>query len=78
MWGGSVTSLIGTAGVNLLNDWSILTVKCQLRKDGGALPADNVLPATTKRYAMPSGAKIGNGISVIDIFVNGVRNNQKI
>lgn len=76
--GGSPTNIIGTAGVNLLNDWSILTIKCQLRKDGGAIPADNVLPATTKRYAMPSGAKIGNGISVIDIFVNGVEQQKTI
>ena len=75
--GGSTTNIIGTAGANLLNDWSILTVKCQLRKDGGAIPADNVLPATTKRYAMPSGAKIGT-TSPIDIFVNGVEQQKTI
>jgi hypothetical protein len=75
--GGSVTSLIGTAGVNLLNDWSILTVKCQLRKDGGALPADNVTPLTEKRYAVPSGASIG-ATSPIDIFVNGVEQQKTI
>jgi hypothetical protein len=75
--GGSVTSLIGTAGVNLLNDWSILTVKCQLRKDGGALPLDNVNPLTEKRYAVPSGARIGVG-SPIDIFVNGIEQPKTI
>jgi hypothetical protein len=74
---GLVTNITGTSGTNLLNDWSILTVKCQLRKDGGAIPADNVLPATTKRYAMPSGAKIGTS-SPIDIFVNGVEQPKNI
>jgi hypothetical protein len=74
---GSTTKIAGTSGVNLLNDWSILTVKCQLRKDGGAIPADNVLPATTKRYAMPSGARIGL-TSPIDIFVNGVEQPKTI
>jgi hypothetical protein len=75
--GGFVTNITGNAGVNLLNDWSILTVKCQLRKDGGALPLDNVTPLTEKRYAVPSGARIG-ATSPIDIFVNGVEQKKTI
>ena len=75
--GGSVTNITGTAGINLLNNWSILTVKCQLRSDGGALPLDNVLPLTGKRYAVPSGAMIGTG-SPIDIFVNGIEQKKTI
>ena len=78
--GGLVSTMNGTAGVNLLNDWSILTVKCQLRIDGGAIPPDNQLPnpATTKRYANPSGARTGNLSSAIDIFVNGVEQQKTI
>ena len=68
---GSVTSAIGTAGVDLLNQWSILTIKCQLRVDGGAIPVDGAGPVASRRYAFPSGARIGSG-SAIDIFVNGV------
>ena len=69
---GSVTSLTGTAGVNLLDDWSILTIKTQLRNDGGYIPSDSDNYGTiAKRYAMPCGAKIGTP-GVIDIFVNGI------
>ena len=77
---GGVTSLTGTAGVNLLNDWSILTIKCQLRIDGGEIPADNKLPGVvgTKRYAMPSGSRHGHASSAIDIFVNGVEQPMNI
>jgi hypothetical protein len=76
---GSVTNIKGNAGVNLLNDWSILTVKCQLRIDGGGIPTDSQLPNPlgTKRYANPSGASIGPS-SPIDIFVNGVEQQKKI
>jgi hypothetical protein len=75
---GSVTSLTGTAGVNLLNNWSILTIKTQLRNDGGYIPSDSDNYGTiAKRYAMPCGAKIGNP-GVIDIFVNGVEQQKTI
>lgn len=73
---GTVTSLTGTAGVNLLNDWSILTVKCQLRNDGGNIPSDSD-GADNKRYANPIGAKIGNP-GVIDIFVDGIEQQKTI
>jgi hypothetical protein len=73
---GTVTSLTGTAGVDLLNDWSILTVKCQLREDGGNIPSDSD-GADNKRYANPSGAKIGP-TAVIDIFVNGAEQDKTI
>lgn len=68
---GSTTFFIGTAGVNLLNDWSILTVKAQLRNDGGLIPSDSDGGTLAKRYAFPSGAKVGP-LSPLDIFVNGV------
>lgn len=75
--GGSVSSLNGTAGVNLLNDWSILTVKCQLRIDNGAIPGDSDGPSPiTKRFARPIDNRFG-ATSAIDIFVNGVEQ-QKI
>ena len=75
---GSVTNLIGTAGVNLLNDWSILTVKCQLRIDGGAIPDDSSGTPITKKYAMPIGNRFGHASSAIDIFVNGVEQQKTI
>ena len=78
---GTVTTLNGTAGVNLLNDWSILTVKCQLRIDGGYIPADSDTPGAspmTKRFAKPSGAKIGNQAAAIDIFVDGIEQQKAI
>ena len=71
--GGSVTSFIGTAGVNLLNDWSILTVKAQLRNDGGFIGTDSsAISASpvTKRYAAPLSARVGP-LSPLDIYVNG-------
>ena len=74
--GGSVTSITGTAGVGLLTDWSILTVKCQLRIDGGPLPLDNQF-SNYKRYDMPRDNRVGN-TSPIDIFVNGVEQQKKI
>ena len=74
--GGSVTGITGTAGAGLLTDWSILTVKCQLRIDGGALPLDNQF-GTYKRYDMPRDNRVGN-TSPIDIFVNGVEQQKKI
>jgi hypothetical protein len=67
---GSVTSIVGTAGVNLLNDWSILTVKCQLRIDGGLIPSDSGGSPISKRYSLPANARVGSS-SGIDIFVNG-------
>lgn len=70
---GSVTSFIGTAGVNLLNDWSILTVKAQLRNDGGFIGTDSsAISASpvTKRYAAPLSAKVGP-LSPLDVYVNG-------
>ena len=78
---GTVTTLNGTAGVNLLNDWSIVTVKCQLRIDGGYLPSDTDTPGAspkTSRFAKPSGAKIGSQTSAIDIFVNGIEQQKTI
>lgn len=75
--GGTPTSFIGTAGVNLLNDWSILTVKCQLRNDGGAIPTDSSGSPIAKRYAFPSGARIGP-TSPLDVFVNGVEQQKTI
>ena len=75
---GAVTTLIGTAGVNLLNDWSIVTVKCQLRIDGGTLPSDSDTPGAspaTKRFNVPIGSKTG---SPIDIFVNGIEQQKTI
>jgi hypothetical protein len=71
--GGSVTSFIGTAGINLLNDWSILTVKAQLRNDGGFIGTDgSAIGASpvTKRYIAPINARIGS-LSPLDIYVNG-------
>jgi hypothetical protein len=73
--GGTVTSIIGTAGAGLLTDWSILTVKCQLRIDGGAIPLDNQF-SPYKRYDMPRDNRVGN-TSAIDIFVNGVEQQKK-
>ena len=72
---GSVTSCTGTAGVNLLNDWSILTVKTQLRIDGGAIPSDSSGTTVAKRYCNPTGARRGSG-SAIDIFVNGIEQSK--
>jgi hypothetical protein len=68
---GTVTSFIGTAGINLLNDWSVLTVKCQLRNDGGVIPGDNEESPISKRFAMPTAARTGNR-SPLEIYVNGV------
>lgn len=70
---GLVTSFHGTAGVNLLNDWSILTVKTQLRTDGGFIGSDssNVGGSpVTKRFAQPINARVGNQ-SALDVYVNG-------
>lgn len=78
---GTVTTLNGTAGVNLLNDWSILTIKCQLRIDGGVIPDDSstvgASPMTT-RFARPNGNRYGNSTSAIDIFVDGVEQPKTI
>lgn len=78
---GAVTTLNGTAGVNLLNDWSIVTVKCQLRIDGGVIPDDSstvgASPATT-RFMNPIGNKFGSQTSAIDIFVNGIEQPKTI
>ncbi len=75
---GAVTSLIGTAGVNLLNDWSILTIKAQLRNDGGYIPSDSDNYGTiARRYGMSYDGKIGNP-GVIDIFVDGVEQQKTI
>lgn len=75
---GTTTRLAGTAGVNLLNNWSILTVKCQLRNDGGYIPSDSDNYGTiAKRYAKPIDAKIGT-TGVIDIFVNGIEQQKTI
>ena len=76
-FGGTPTAMSGSAGVNLLNDWSILTVKCQLRKDGGAIPSDSSGSTIAKRYAMPNGSRTGTG-SPIDIFVNGAEIRKNI
>lgn len=74
---GSVTNFIGTAGVNLLNDWSILTVKCQLRKDGLAIPDDSSGSPIAKRYSFPIDSRIGS-TAPLDVFVNGVEQDKKI
>jgi hypothetical protein len=71
---GTVTSLIGTAGVNLLNDWSIVTVKAQLRKDGGYIPGDTDGGTFNKRFYKPIDGRIGDPLQ---IYVNGVEQ-QKI
>lgn len=79
-WGGesgTTTLFKGTAGVNLLNDWSILTVKGQLRTDGGIIPSDTESPSVAKRYARPNGARVGSG-SALDIFVNGIEQYKNI
>ena len=69
---GTTTSMIGTAGVNLLDDWSILTVKCQLRTDGGHIPSDTEGPSPiSKRFAMPIDSRVGSG-SALDVYVNSV------
>lgn len=76
---GTTTAYIGTAGRNLLKDWSIVTVKCQLRIDGGALPSDTtIVPGPgifTKKYAHPSGADISSsGVGApLEVFVNGIQ-----
>lgn len=78
---GTISTLNGTAGVNLLNDWSILTVKCQLRIDNGVIPDDSSTVGgspMTKRFARPSGNKFGSVSSSIDIFVNGVEQPKTI
>ena len=72
--GGSPTSYIGTAGVNLLNDWSILTVKAQLREDGGFIPGDSDGSPLAKRYCRPYDGRIGDPLQ---IFVDGIEQ-QKI
>jgi hypothetical protein len=77
---GGATSFTGTAGVNLLNDWSILTVKCQLREDGGNLPQDSDTPGgspATKRFLRPIDARIGSS-SPLDVFVNGIEQQKTI
>jgi hypothetical protein len=77
---GTVSTLNGTAGVNLLNDWSIVTVKCQLRIDGGFIGSDSstvgASPAT-KRFNPPINARIGTN-SAIDIYVNGIEQQKTI
>lgn len=78
---GTISTLNGTAGVNLLNDWSILTVKCQLRIDNGTIPSDSDTPGAspmTKRFTRPSGNKFGGVSSAIDIFVNGIEQPKTI
>lgn len=72
---GTPKGNIGTAGRNLLKDWSILTVKHQLRIDGGAIPVDGAGAVFSKRYEMPIGATIGQPL---DIFVNGILQPQKL
>jgi hypothetical protein len=73
---GAVTSFTGTAGVNLLNDWSILTVKTQLRNDGGDLPSDSD-GADCKRFLRPIDARVGT-TSPLDIFVNGIEQQKTV
>jgi len=74
--GGSTTSLLGTAGVNLLNDYSIVTVKAQLREDGGFIPSDTDGPSPiAKRYYKPLDGIIGDPIQ---IFVNGIEQQKTV
>ena len=68
---GTVTRLVGTSGVNLLNDWSILTCKHQLRFDGGGYPNTNATIGN-KFYGNPSGNKVGNNSCALELYVNGV------
>ena len=78
---GTVSTMTGTAGLNLLNDWSILTVKCQLRTDGGNIPSDTDTPLgspKTTRFLKPLDNRIGNISSAIDIFVNGIEQPKTI
>jgi hypothetical protein len=77
-FGGTPTNLIGTAGVNLLNNWSIVTVKCQLRIDNGAIPGDTEGSTFATRFAKPIGNKWGHASSAIDIFVNGIEQQKTI
>jgi hypothetical protein len=74
---GTTTAFVGTAGTSLLDDWSILTVKCQLRNDGGSLPSDSSGSPIAKRYALPVDARIGP-TSPLDIYVNGVEQQKTI
>lgn len=76
---GTSNNIIGTAGINLLNDWSILTIKCQLRIDGGFIGSDSSsVGPITKRFDMPINARNGGKSSVIDIFVNGIEQPKTI
>ena len=78
---GTVSTMTGTAGINLLNKWSILTVKCQLRTDGGNIPSDTDTPGgspKTTRFARPIDNRIGNISSAIDIFVDGIEQPKTI
>ena len=78
---GTVSTMTGTAGVNLLNDWSILTIKCQLRTDGGGIPSDTDTPLgspKTTRFLKPIDNRTGNISSAIDIFVDGVEQPKTI
>ena len=74
---GTTTAFIGTAGTSLLDDWSILTVKCQLRNDGGPLPGDSSGSPIAKRYALPVDARVGL-TSPLDVYVNGVEQQKTI
>ena len=67
---GSVTRLAGTAGVNLLNDWSIVTAKHQLRFDGGLYP-DTQATIGNKFYGRPIDSRVGSNTCALDIYVNG-------
>ena len=66
-----ISGRVGEPGAGICNDWSIVTVKCQLRKDGGEIPSDSSGPTIAKRYAMPVDNRIGS-TSPINIYVNGV------
>jgi hypothetical protein len=78
---GTVSTMTGTAGINLLNEWSILTVKCQLRTDNGNIPSDTDTPGgspKTTRFLRPIDNRFGNISSAIDIFVDGVEQPKTI
>jgi len=67
---GSVTLLSGTAGVDLLNDFSLVTIKHQLRIDGGLLPPTQATIGN-KFYGNPRDARVGGNSCALDIYVNG-------
>jgi hypothetical protein len=74
---GLPSAFTGVAGKNLLNDWSIVTVKAQLRNDGGPLGPDNFPTSAIKRFKDPIDNRIGTQ-SPLDVYVNGVEQQKTL